>query len=291
MQRLARHADVDDQALLLAGLKDKNHYVAALAAEALGGVADLSAARVMIDTFIEMSTDGLKRDPGCHIRAALAYGFGRLEILHADEALGIGIRTVQIEPVGGVRFDTGAHLRANCALALAQIRSQNALRDITLLLFNHGGRFCGSGDALMRFVEARKAAARALARLGASEARVPLTLRLAYPEGEAIEVLQECMLALVELDDPDLKETLLPFLDGEDAELAVYAGLMLGQARVAGAEGALRSLIDRLSGSAMRAAVLALAALRTEEAADQLRQLALSDRKVVREAVQDAGIG
>ena len=117
-QRLARMEGPDVQPLLLEMLRDKNNYIAALAAEALGKCADLEAAAVMIEHFERLSANGPKLDPGCHIRAHLAFAFGRLEYLHADGILRIGIRTVQIESVGGVPFDTGGHLRANCALAM-----------------------------------------------------------------------------------------------------------------------------------------------------------------------------
>ena len=111
----------EQQSLLLRALQDKTNYVASLAAEALGQFADISALHEMDTHFLTLSEDGLKRDPGCHIRAHLAFAFGRLEYLGALSALRIGIRTHQIEAVGGVPFDTAAHLRANCALALAQI--------------------------------------------------------------------------------------------------------------------------------------------------------------------------
>lgn len=275
------------QPLLLHLLNDKSNYVASIAAEALGRSADLAAAREMIDVFLRMSENGIKLDPGCHIRTNLAIAFGRLEYIHADEALRVGIRTVQIEPVGGVPYDTGAHLRANSALAMAQINAPNALRDITLLLFDHGGKQCGSGDKMMNYIEPRKAAARALGRLANPEARVPLTLRLRYPEGESVEVLQECMQALVQLEDPDCRSVLMSLVNCDTPDLAVFAALMMAQARLEGAEQVLRQLVDRYSGSAMRAAILTLASLRTPESARQLTELAEDDRKVVRDAVAE----
>lgn len=297
MQRLARmaatDADTDIVPLLLAGLLDKNSYVAALAAEALGECADLEAVGVMMEQFRRLSRDGLKLDPGCHIRAHLAFAFGRLESLHADDVLRIGIRTVQLEPVGGVEFDTAGHLRANCALAMAQIRAPDALRDIALLLFDDGkGMFERKDGRDVVGVEPRKAAARSLAILGTAEARVPLTLRLLHAVDEAPDVLQQCMQSLVDLEDPDAPDLLKRIIaDKTDSELTVFAGLMLARARADGAELALRGLVARYSGDAMRAAILALASLRTQEAVKHLKELAVDDRKVVRDAMKELDLG
>src|SRR5215472_10111573 len=91
IQMLARNATAEHQALLLKALSDRSNYVAALAAETLGNVADESALKVMLERFLYLSEDGLRRDPGCHIRAHLAFAFGRLEYRWATDALRTGI--------------------------------------------------------------------------------------------------------------------------------------------------------------------------------------------------------
>ena len=163
------------QALLLEALADRSSYVAALAAEALGEGVDDRAALAMTERFGLLCEDGHTRDPGCQIRANLAFALGRLEYRPAADMLRVGIRTVQIEPVGGVPFDTAAHLRANCALALAQLRDVDAVRDIALLLFDRAGYALRgvSPDPTLK-MEPRKAAARALALTGSVQARLPL---------------------------------------------------------------------------------------------------------------------
>jgi HEAT repeat protein len=290
MQRLARRAGPDAQQLLLEGLKDKSAYIAAIAAEALGECADLTAGAIMIAHFERLSSDGPKLDPGCHIRAHLAFAFGRLEYLHADDVLRIGIRTVQEENVGGVPFDTAGHLRANCALALAQMQAPGALRDITLLLFDDGSSIFSRDHRDLVGIEPRKAAARALGMLGIAEARIPLTLRLYYPRTESVEVLQQCMQSLVELEDPDAPDLFNRIIALDNPDLAVFAGLMLAKAKPAGAEQILCNLIGRYSGNAMKAAILALASVRTEEAERRLKALVNDDRKAVRDAISELGL-
>ena len=134
----SRLPEAERLAALVLLLRDRANYVAAQAAEALGACADWETAGQMRDRFLWFSEEGLKRDPGCHIRSHLAYAFGRLEYSPARDALQIGLRTVQIEAVGGVPFDTAASLRANCALALAHLRDPDAVREIAPLLFDTG---------------------------------------------------------------------------------------------------------------------------------------------------------
>ena len=275
------------QALLLDALTDKSHYVSALAAEALGEHADDKVALAMTERLAYLSEDGPTRDPGCHIRANLAFALGRLDYRPASDALRVGIRTTQIEAVGGVPFDTAAHLRANCALALAQIRDPDCVRDISLLLFDRGG-FARLGPDPTVKMEPRKAAARALCLSGSVAARLPLTLRLVHPENEAPEVLQECMQALVGLEDPYALEVLEPYLKHQDAHLAAYAALMIAQTQAPEAAALLSAAIVRLSGDPLRATVLALSTLRTPEAYDALLALTRSDRESVRLAAVDA---
>ena len=199
VQRLASDPAPFAQELLLTALRDSANYVATLAAEALGRIADDTAADAMVERFLYLTEDGRRRDPGCHIRSSLAFGLGRLEYGPASSALRQGIRTVQIEAVGGVPFDTGAHLRANCALALAQLRAVDSVRDIAILLFDMSGNaVAGMGLNPTVKVEPRKAAAQALARLADASGLIPLTLKLTYPQDEAPDVLQECMLAVVQ---------------------------------------------------------------------------------------------
>jgi HEAT repeat protein len=277
------------QALLLEALADKSPYVAAQAAEALGDGADDGAALVMTETFGTLCEDGPKLDPGCHIRANLAFSLGRLEYRPASEMLRLGIRITQIEPVGGVPFDTAAHLRGNCALALAQIRDPDCVRDIALLLFDRSGfAFARAPIDPTIKMEPRKAAARALSLSGRLEARLPLTLKLVHPENEEPEVLQECMTALVDLEDPHALEALEPYLKHSDRRLAAYSALMIARTQSPGAAALLADAIPSFSGDALRAVVLALATVRAPEAYDQLHRLAQSDREAVRLAVIDA---
>src|SRR5579871_4526276 len=106
VEALGRSPEPDDIPLLLEALRDRSHYVAALAATGLSEAAPREFAPELLERFDELAADGLKRDPGCHIRAHLAFALGRLEYGPAIESLRAGIRTHQIEPVAGVPTDT-----------------------------------------------------------------------------------------------------------------------------------------------------------------------------------------
>jgi len=287
--QIARLDPAERQALLLEALADKSPYVAALAAEALGDVADDRAALVLTEHFGALCADGPKLDPGCHIRAKLAFSLGRLEYRPASDILRLGIKIVQIEAVGGVPFDTAAHLRANCALALAQIRDPDCVRDIALLLFDRSGfAFARAPIDPTIKMEPRKAAAQALSITGSPQARLPLTLKLVHPENEEPEVLQECMTALVDLEDPHAPEVLEPYLKHSDRRLAAYSALMIARTQSPGAASLLAAAIPSFSGDTLKAVVLALATVRAPDAYDHLHRLAGSDREAVRLAVVDA---
>ncbi len=282
VKQIAGLEQTERQALLLEALADTSPYVAALAAEALGEGADDRAALVMTEKFGTLCEDGPKLDPGCHIRANLAFSLGRLGYRPSSEMLRLGIRIVQVEAAGGVPFDTAAHLRGNCALALAQIGDPDCVRDIALLLFDRV-RLDPTAKA-----ETRKAAAQALSITGSVQARLPLTLKLVHPENEEPEVLQECMTALVDLEDPHALEVLEPYLRHSDRRLAAYSALMIARTQLPGTAALLAGAIPSFSGDTLKAVVLALAAVRAPDAYDVLHQLAQSDREAVRLAVIDA---
>ena len=288
-----RLTDAERQGLLVEALHDKSNYVATLAAETLGELADENAADAMQAHFLYLMEDGPTRDPGCHIRSHLAFAFGRLEYRPAADALRQGICAEQVEGVGGTPFDTAAHLRANCALALAQMRAPDALRDIALLLFDMRGlprQFLTENDPIVR-LETRKAAAQALARLADADALVPLAVKLKFPEEELPDVLQECMQAVVELEDPRALEVLTPYLHHRDGHLAAYAALMIAQTRAPEAPELLRDTAERQSGDALRAILLALTTLRSDAARDVLDALAETSRDEVRLAAVEALAG
>ncbi len=271
--------------LAISRLSDASHFVAAEAVERLLDCDDWKLAAQLQQHFDRLTEGGAKSDPGCHIRAKLAYLFGHQEYSPAGDSLKAGLRTRQIEAVGGVPFDTAAHLRANCALALASLRTPDALRDISLLLFGSGGSLDLANRHLS--MEPRKAAAQALGILGDPAGVVPLSLKLAYPAREEADVLQECMASLIELRDERVVEFLTPYLSHEDAGLAGYAAFMLARSGKPEAVTELMKSAAEARESRLKVLVLALVTMRTEESEAQLRLLEQSEVERIRRVVAE----
>ncbi len=283
----SRLTDAEGRELLLRALLDKTNYVAAEAAKALGDCADQDADTAMVERFQWLSENGPKRDAGCHIRANLAFAFGKRECHQSTDALRIGICTVQIEAVGGVPYDVGAHLRANSALSLAQMRARDCLRDIAPLLFDFGENRVGAkpGTPLIRG-EVRKAAAQAIGILGNIDGLTVLAVKLMFPGDELLEVLQECMQSVVDLKDERALELLVPYLQThEDELLAAFAGLMIAQTRTPQAPALLSEALPRFSGDSLEAVVLALTTLRTPEAEAALAKLSIEGSRALQRAI------
>jgi HEAT repeat protein len=275
-------ADATHVPLVLEVLSDSTHYVAAIAARKLAADPPEGIERQIIKAYRERDANGPANDPGCHIRTHLALTFGKLHVHPAIDDLKRGIKLRQWEYVGGVRTDTAVGLRGNCALALSQLAPVDAARDIAVLLYD------GAGDPLDRTLEARKAAARALGRLGDQAALVALALRLTYPDGENPEVLAECMDAVVETRDERGMELLKPLLRHDDAHLAAQAALAIARTGLDEAVPLLVDVCDRLRGDLLRAVALSLSAMRTDASRKALREQAASVREEARMAAIEA---
>jgi HEAT repeat protein len=276
LERIVRSEDSSWTPQLMAALHDRIHHVAALAAEGLEKVADYSEAAQLLERFDFCQEDGPKRDPGSYIRSHLAFAFGRLSYNAAIESLRGGIRTYEFKGV----IDQSAALRANSALALAELRAPDALRDISDLLFSKRGN-----------PGARAGAAQAIGRLGLRVGLIPLDIMLSHFQEEAPEVLAACMESVVHLEDESALELLTPYLHHHDEPLAVHAAITIAKTRSPEAVGLLMDACGRFTGDSLHAAILTLATLRTDESNAALRELAVSPREGARlAAVEGLGI-
>jgi hypothetical protein len=96
-----------------------------LVAVACGAIGDGTGefARGWIDAlpaaFERLGHDGVKRDPACPGKTAIARCLRDLDA-GAEEVLLVGVRTVQREPVWGTSVDTAAELRGVCVMGLVE---------------------------------------------------------------------------------------------------------------------------------------------------------------------------
>jgi hypothetical protein len=278
--------------LLIEALRDKSSYVGKLAADALGERAenndDVSLA--LLASYDYFDGAGEKRDPGCDIRTSIVYSLARIEYYPARSIFQRGIRTYQIEAVGGVPTDLGAQLRAAAALAMAQIQERGALIEIAPLLFDTGKNRLDVKPLMQPInAEVRCAAARAIAILGDINGLVPLSIKLKFPKLEPEpNVTAECMLATMALDATTGQLLVEPYLQCNDPMLIASAAVALAKYADSDAMLLVTDAIHRLHGREMRAVTLTLASLRTANTVGALYDLASSEREDERLAFIEA---
>jgi hypothetical protein len=204
--------------------------------------------------------EGLPRaDPGCSAKTAIVEALRRLE--HDDPALyRRGTGHVQREPVHGGHVDTAVDLRGASALALAETAVADVLVDLANLLADPEP-------------PVRISAARAVAVHGRASG-IPLLHLKALAGDEEPRVVSECLLALLRLDARGEMPFVATFLEKGD-EAAEAASVALGESRLPEALPILRAWLEPARRRGLgRAALLAIASLRRDEAVDLLLSLA-----------------
>jgi HEAT repeat protein len=204
--------------------------------------------------------EGLPRaDPGCSAKTAIVEALRRLG--HDDRQLyRRAAGHVQMEPVFGGRVDTAADLRGASALALAETVSVDVLPDLANLLADPEP-------------PVRISAARAISAYGRG-AGIPLLHLKALAGDEEPRVVSECLLALLRLDAREELSFVASFLQKGD-ETAAAAAVALGESRLGEALPLLAAWLEAAHRRGLgRTALLAIAALRRDEALDLLLSLA-----------------
>jgi HEAT repeat protein len=228
-------------------------------------------AETALAAFPRLCHDGLRIDPGCAGRRAIAEGLLALDWTQSEpwwEGLGI----VQWEPVYGGRVDAGAGLRGLCALGL--VRSGDTRAPLAL------ARLLADPE-----VEARRGAVRAL-REAPSLWALPLLAHRALLRAEDLDAQLDILHGLLEREDEaafHLVADLLADADGESREAAAIA---LGER---GGDAGARLLWCRLAEEVLpprrRPLWLGLALSRCDEGRPRLlRHLATAPAMQVREA-------
>jgi HEAT repeat protein len=212
----------------------------------------------LVAAFPRFFVDPVRTDPGCAAKTAIVLSLRRLE--QDERALYRRAAShVQLEPVFGGRVDTALDLRGAAALALAETAGPDVLVDLAHLLADEEA-------------PVRVSAARAVSVHG-RDGGIPLLHLKALAGDPEPRVVTECLLALLRLD-PGALPFVASFFDRGDAA-AEAAALALGESRRADALPVLRGFLDRGSRRGLvRVTLLAIAALRRDEAVDVLLSLA-----------------
>jgi len=243
----------------------------AVARDALGGKVGIvvaAAARLigaggldaLIDglapAFARLVDDGVARDPGCRGKIAIARALEQLDRWD-DAVFPVGVRLVQAEPVWGGREDSGAELRAVCAMAYAHAYRPDAL-DVLADLLADPERM------------ARVGAATALGDAGHADATALLRYKVRVGDPEP-EVIAACLGSLLTLAPERSLPLVAGLLDERDDDRAAAAALALGESKRPSAVPLLIGWCERTT-APLRARVgyVALAMLRDAAAVDHL---------------------
>ena len=221
----------------------------------------------LVSAFERFMNNPAKSDPGCQAKQVIADALYSLDSAAEDVFLR-GIRHVQMEPTWGGRADTAASLRGVCALGLVRMNYHHFMIELAQLLADPDKT-------------ARISAVRAIRYAGRDEG-IPL-LRFKILSGDAeLEVMYECLSALLPLDP----ETSVPFvgnfLKGDDAALAEAAAMALGESRLAETFGVLAARWRGALDSGLRTSILqAIAMLHSDEAIEFLLSLIAKESPVI----------
>ncbi len=274
LARLRAEAPSAERLAELEGFIDSKHSHAVAVAAGIAGDEGLTELQPgMVRAFDRMMAHPIKRDPGCHGKAAIA------EALHAldayEESLYLtGIRHRQLEPVWGGREDTALKLRTACGRGLVRMRHHEVMLHLADLLADPAA-------------DVRVGAAQSLAYHGTEQGLPLLRLKVLCGD-EEVEVLAECLLAMMRIAPERSVHFVAARLADADASMAEAAALALGESRAECAlppleawrlEAADRGLID--------VALTAIAMLRIEPAiALLLRWIREEPGNVAREVLE-----
>ncbi len=270
--------------LLCLAIKDKSSYFAADAALRLVSAAEPFAAEPVHERFQYLMADGLKRDPGCYIRAHLAVILGNMRYLEAVPTLRDGLRVVQIENF----MDTAGPLRGNCAMALASIPFGDPVVDLTFLLFYEGN----TPYEHSFFDQSSKiSAVKALVRLGQVQSSIAIFAKLCDGREFDTALLADCMAALMELKHPRAIDILAGFLTSANINIAASAAVYLVTAMQEEYLPAILALVPGLSGDLLKGLLIALYNSRSPRAAEAVTRLQETGTDEVREILADLNKG
>jgi HEAT repeat protein len=254
-------------------LRAKSTVVAARAAEIIAQSHLDKLEPALLEAFDRFMADGA--DKGCIAKLAIAKALLELET-RAELTMLRGARHVQMEPAFPRAVDVAAELRANCAVALVNMRSRQAIN----VLVHH---------LADKEPFARGAAVRTLAAHGGDAAEALVRYKLLVGD-EDIAVIADCFPAAIVLTRST--EAVEPFLDSTDEGLREAAILAVGESRVPRAFELLRDRWDGEFDPEVRKLLATSIALTRQPAAIEFlsQRAAQDDSKVAKVAIEALAI-
>jgi HEAT repeat protein len=214
----------------------------------------------LIPAFDRFLKDPKFPDKGCVAKTAIAKALYEFGDRNAEDTFLAGIKHIQKEGSFGPPVDVATDLRGVCGLGLVRIGSRHALMELAELLADPEP-------------PARAAAVRALAYSGRDEAAMLLRHKLLSGDRE-IDVLSECLTAIVAVQQRSAIPFVARFLDHKDHDLRAAAAFALGETRDPAALKIFQTrFVSETEFETRRAFVIAAAMLRLPQAIDWLISL------------------
>jgi HEAT repeat protein len=252
---------------LRAALNSKTNLIAGKAATVAMKMKLNDLVPDLIPAFDRFLKDSKFPDKGCVAKTAIGkalYEFGDRD---AEAVFLAGIKHIQKEGSFGPPVDVATELRGVCGLGLVRIGSRHAMMELAELLADPEP-------------PARAAAARALAYSGRDEAAMLLRLKLLSGDRE-IDVLAECLTAIVAVQTRHAIPFVARFLDHKDHDLRTAAAFALGETRdLSALEIFQKRFISETEFETRRAILIGTAMLRLPQAIDWLISLIGTERSV-----------
>ena len=270
LEALSESTDPD---VLRKALRDKVSLVVAKAAAVIARLQLRAMMPELLTAYDRRFRDGVKTDPQCWAKAALAKALKDLEWPESEPFLR-GASYVQWEPTWGTEADSAGTLRATCLLAIPFCT--DLLRDAKL--------HCLMRGLTDRLAPVRLEAARALEQIGGLEAALLLRLKARFVDTD-LSVTGQVFESLLSVE----REAAIPFVleaivqrgepDRND-DLAEQAALVLGASRLPGStEALIASFREGRSANLGEILLRSLSISRLDEAFDFLVRLIVEGRQ------------
>lgn len=228
-------------------LQSKQNLIAARAAGIVLQHKRTGLVGELIAAFGRFLSDPKYSDKGCTAKTAIAKALYELGDAWAEPVFRAGVKHVQKEGSFGPPVDVATELRGLCGLGLVRIGARDYLNSLVDLL--------ADPESQVRCI-----AARALAYSERPEAALLVRFKLLSGDRE-VDVITECMNALVRLQPRQAPQVLGEFLDDSEPEIRMSAALALGETRQSDALELLRQRLMSESDRDVRKTILISAGL------------------------------
>ena len=269
-------------------LTQRNNFIVAKAARLAATHNHRSLIPELVTAFDRFLSDGVKSDPQCWAKNALAEALSAFEYQEPELFLA-GMKCIQLEGTWGGTTDTAGTLRGLCALALVQCRSLSNTQVLTHLtpLFAD------------KVLPVRVNAARAVEQIGTDASALLLRLRAELASDEP-ELLGACYSGVLRLEGPTAIPWAAKFLsnpnagrgrsaDDEPDQAAAEAAFAIAETRTDAAATLLIATFKKTRDPDFRGTLLAALALtRQDKAIDFLFDEIAGGSKAAREALENS---